>query len=107
MIALEVLLKEVRGLDAAALERWIEARWVLPERVRGTYLFHEVDVARVHLITELTRDLMIDEEALPVVLGLLDQVYALRKRLSSIAQAIDRLPPDLQTTIQQKFKDES
>jgi chaperone modulatory protein CbpM len=107
MIALEALLKQVRGVDAVAIERWIEARWVLPERAGGTYLFHEVDVARVYLIAELTRDLMIDEDALPVVLGLLDQVYTLRKRLAAVAQAIDRLPPDLQTSIHEKFKDES
>src|SRR5579863_4772021 len=107
MIAFEVVLKQIGGLDSATLERWIEARWVLPERAGGSYLFHEVDVARVHLITELTRELMIDEEALPVVLRLLDQVYALRKRLSSVARAIDRLPPDLQTSIQEKLKDDS
>jgi chaperone modulatory protein CbpM len=107
MIAFEALLKQIGGLDSGALERWIEARWVLPERAGGTYLFHEVDVARVHLITELTRDLMIDEEALPVVLGLLDQVYRLRKRLSSVARAIDRLPLDLQTSIHEKLKDDS
>ena len=99
MIAFEAVLGQVRGLDAAVLERWIEARWVLPERAAGGYIFHEIDVARVHLIVELTRDLMIDEEAIPVVLGLLDQVYALRKRLTSLARVIDALPPDLQTRI--------
>ncbi len=105
MIAFEGVIRQVRGLEAAALERWIEARWVLPERVAGAYLFHEVDVARVHLIVELTRDLMIDEEALPVVLNLLDQVYALRQRLSSLARAVDALPPDLQARIRANFKE--
>jgi chaperone modulatory protein CbpM len=105
MIAFEAVLTQIQGLDAFVLERWIEARWVLPERVADTYVFHEIDVARVHLIVELTRDMMIDEEAMPVVLNLLDQVYALRKRLTSLARAIDALPPDLQTRVRASFED--
>lgn len=105
MIAFEAVLRQVRGLDAAVLERWIAARWVLPERAAGGYVFHEIDVARVHLIVELTRDMMIDEETIPVVLGLLDQVYALRKRLTALARAIDALPPDLQARIRASLEE--
>jgi chaperone modulatory protein CbpM len=46
----------------------------------------------VRLIRELRYDLAIDEEAMPVVLQLLDQVYALRRRLRAIATAIDTQP---------------
>ena len=105
MIAFEALLRQIHGLDAVALERWIEARWVLPERVAAGYVFHEVDVARVHLIVELTHEMMIDEEAMPVVLNLLDQVYALRKRLKSVTQAIEALPPEAQAILRVHFKD--
>lgn len=99
MIAFDAVLKEIRGLDARELEDWIEARWVLPERGAGGYLFHEVDVARVHLIVELRRELMIDEDAIPVILNLLDQVYALRSRLKSLAAAIEVLPSELQAEL--------
>jgi chaperone modulatory protein CbpM len=47
----------------------------------------------------------IDEEAMPVVLGLLDQVYALRKRLNSLAEAIENLPPDSQAMLRVHFED--
>ena len=69
------------GLQEAELERWIGERWVRPEPASEGYVFREVDVARVRLIVELRHDLAIDEDALPVVLQLLDQVYALRRRL--------------------------
>jgi chaperone modulatory protein CbpM len=105
VIAFEALLQQIDGLDAAVLERWIEAHWVLPERIAEGYVFHEVDVARVYLIVELTREMMIDEDALPVVLGLLDQVYALRKRLNSLAEAIESLPPDSQAMLRVHFED--
>jgi chaperone modulatory protein CbpM len=105
MIAFEAVLRQVSGLDAAELEQWIEARWVLPERVAGGYVFHEVDVARVHLIVELRHELLIDAESLPVVLNLLDQVYALRNRLKSVAAAIEALPPEVQAALRERLKE--
>ncbi len=105
MMAFDAVLKEVSGLDARELEHWVEARWVLPERGAEGYLFHEIDVARVHLIVELRRDLMIDEDAIPVILGLLDQVYALRSRLKSLADAIKVLPPEIQTELRAHFEE--
>jgi chaperone modulatory protein CbpM len=104
MIAFEAVLREVRGLDAAELERWIAVRWVRPERRGEAFVFHEVDVARIHLIVELRRELMIDDEAMPVVLHLLDQIYALRHRLTTLAQAIDSLPPDIKETLRAHFE---
>jgi chaperone modulatory protein CbpM len=98
MIEFEAVLRLVQ-LQASELEHWIAERWVLPERGAGTYLFHEVDVARVHLIVELRRDLQIDEEAMPVVLNLLDQMYALRRRLKALSAAVDALPEEMQAAV--------
>jgi chaperone modulatory protein CbpM len=53
----------------------------------------------VRLIRELRYDLAIDEEALPVVLQLLDQVYALRRRLRATYQAIETQPPDIRKAL--------
>ena len=50
MIAFEELLDRFVGLDRCELARWVENRWVLPERRNKTWIFHEIDVARVELI---------------------------------------------------------
>ncbi len=92
------------GLEARELEHWIVEQWVLPERAGAGYVFHEVDVARVRLIVEMKRDLALDEEAIPVVLRLLDQVYALRHRLRVLRGAIDALPPELRAAVLAKFE---
>ncbi|HEY3919253.1 MAG TPA: chaperone modulator CbpM [Stellaceae bacterium] len=105
MIAFEAVLREVKGLEATELTQWIEARWVLPEQVASGYIFHEIDVARLHLIVELRHELLIDIEAMPVVLNLLDQVYALRNRLRSVAAAIEALPPETQALLRAKLKE--
>ncbi len=94
MIDIEAVCRLVGDLDPRELERWIEERWVLPESGSSGYLFHEVDVARIRLIIELKRDLAIDEEAMPVLLRLLDQVYALRQRLRVLSSALEALPAE-------------
>lgn len=93
------------GLEVQELERWIVEEWVLPENAGGSYVFHEVDLARVHLILEMKRELAIDDEAMPVVLRLLDQIYALRRRLKAVTAAIDGLPPELRAAVRSRLED--
>jgi len=99
MIALEELVQRLERLDRRELVRWIENRWVLPERRGQTWIFHEVDVARVELILEIRYEFAIDEEALPLVLGLLDQVYDLRRQLRRICDALAVQPRELQDAV--------
>jgi hypothetical protein len=40
MIALEDLLNRLKELDRRELTRWVENRWVLPERRNETLIFH-------------------------------------------------------------------
>ena len=101
MIALEDLLKRLKELDRRELTRWVENRWVLPERRDETWIFHEVDVARIELILEIRHEFAIDEEALPLVLGLLDQVYDLRRQLRRMCDALAAQPPEVQAIIRE------
>lgn len=71
---------------------WIERRWVLPLAQGGEFVFGEADVARVQMIVELHRDLAIDDEAMSVVLDLLDKLYGLRRQMREILSAVDELP---------------
>ena len=90
-------------LQVREVEHWIGESWVRPEPSGGTFVFQEIDVARVRLIVELRRDLEIDEAAMPVVLNLLDQLYALRRRMKAARDAIESLPPDLRAAIAQRL----
>ncbi len=103
MIGLDDVLRVVRGLQEAELRHWIEERWVRPEPASGGYLFREVDIARVQLILELRHDLAIDEEALPVVLHLLDQIYALRRRLRAMGEALDAQPGEVREAVRARL----
>jgi chaperone modulatory protein CbpM len=99
MIFLEDLLCRYAGLDRRELIAWVENRWVLPERHDHTWIFHEVDVARVELILEIRQEFAIEDDALSLVLGLLDQVYDLRRQLGRLCDAVAAQPPEIQTSV--------
>jgi len=87
-------------LDSAELRGWIERRWVRPEGTTvETWVFHEIDLARVRLIYDLRRELDTPEETVPLVLSLLDQVYELRAALKLVGGALGSLPPDVQEAV--------
>jgi chaperone modulatory protein CbpM len=99
MIALEELLDRFAGLNRRELTRWVENRWILPERRGTTWIFHEIDVARVELIIEVRREFAIDDEAVSLMLGLLDQVYDLRRQLGRLCDALAAQPLEIQAAI--------
>jgi chaperone modulatory protein CbpM len=99
MIGFDELLLRLRGLERRELVRWVENRWVLPDEHGDTLVFHEVDVARVELIFEIRRDFAIDDEGMGLVLGLLDQVYGLRRQMRRLCDAVATQPPEVQAAI--------
>lgn len=98
MITIEMIVEQT-SVDRGQIEIWIERHWVRPVRHGENWVFDAADLARVRLIRELTQDLSIDEGAMPVVLSLLDQVYALRGVLKEVGQAIDDLPEPTRSTL--------
>jgi len=90
MITLDLLCARFSRLRVEDLQAWIAEGHVRPERAAGDLVFSDLDVERVRLILELRDDMAVNEEALPVVLSLLDQLYELRRRLRAMG-----VEPDL------------
>jgi chaperone modulatory protein CbpM len=65
-------------LDAEALNAWIEAGWLRPGGNRSSREFSDIDLARARLIGDLRGDLGVNDEAIPIVLDLIDQIHGLR-----------------------------
>ena len=99
MIGVDELTRRVAALDRVELERWIENRWILPDEAGGRWLFHEVDIARVELILEIRSEFAIDDEALSLMLNLLDQLYSLRRQMRRLCDALECQPPEVQDAI--------
>jgi chaperone modulatory protein CbpM len=103
LVTIEQVVAEVE-VTRGEVTAWIEQRWVRPVEEDGRYLFDEADRARIKLIAELRGDLEIGEEAMPLVLRLLDQIYALRRALGELQGAIKDLPADVRAEIEAKLR---
>jgi chaperone modulatory protein CbpM len=99
-MTLDELLLRHAGLERRQLHSWIEEGWVRPERSGESWSFAAVDIARVELILEIRREFAIDDDALPVVLSLIDQLYALRRQMRRLCDALSAQPPEVQAAIQ-------
>ena len=68
------------------LDEWVAAGWLLPDQVDAARRYSEADLARAHLIGDL-RDLGANDEAIPIILDLVDQIYGLRRVLRGLLSA--------------------
>ena len=74
-------------INAKVLDEWVEAGWLIPDQIDTGRRYSEVDLARAHLVRDL-RDLGINDEGIPVILDLIDQIYGLRRMLRGLLSTI-------------------
>ena len=89
----------VAALTTERLRTWVAAGWVRPRSADAGAAFGEVDVARARLLCELLDDLAMPQDAISVVLSLLDQVHGLRRELTTLTLAIERAPEDVRVQL--------
>lgn len=66
-------------IEGEVLEVWLEEGWLAPLEADR---FSDVDLARARLICDLKRGLGVNDEAVPIILHLLDQVHGLRRMIA-------------------------
>ena len=93
MIGIDVVIAQISGLQRQDLERWISYEWVRPDKSASGYAFREIDVARARLILEMRDEMEVNEDVLPVVLSLLDQLYDLRRQMRDLNNAFMQVVP--------------
>jgi chaperone modulatory protein CbpM len=95
------------GVTVEDLTGWVERRWVLPVRSGKDFAFDDADRARIRMILDFHRDLAIDDEAMPVVLDLLDRLHAARAQLRVLLQGVAELPEPAQSAILRRMQGET
>lgn len=76
------------GFEEGVLLSFIEREWLSPEALPLTeaeWELDEEDLARARLIIELREDLGVNDEAIPIILHLLDQLHSFRQLLKRAA----------------------
>jgi chaperone modulatory protein CbpM len=98
------VLASVQRLSVRRLRMWVRHGWIQPQSDDGRTIYSEVDVARICLLCELREDLSIDEEALSLIVPLIDQIHGLRRELRILGRAVESQPKPVQDQIKQAFQ---
>jgi chaperone modulatory protein CbpM len=86
-------------LRETELQAWVARGWVRPEGTDPDWIFADIDIARVRLIHDFRHTMDVQEETIPLVLSLLDQVYTLRSQMRAVARAVETQPEPVRTAI--------
>src|SRR5262249_11436549 len=81
-------------IEAEVLDAWVAEGWLLPDTHADQPTFGEADIARVHLIKDLRTELGVNDEAVGVILDLIDQLHGVRNRLKRLLAALAEEPEE-------------
>ncbi len=91
----EQAIEAVALLTRHRLTTFIEAEIVMPLCTDEGMVFRQVDIARMELLCELTEEFSLDEDALVIVISLIDQLHAARDELRRVLQAVEAEPEEV------------
>lgn len=93
----------VERLTARRLQVFIEVGCIVPAEIGGERVFGEADLARLELLCELAEDFGLDEDALALVMSLIDQLHGLRHEMRALLQAISEEPEEARARIRAAY----
>lgn len=98
------VVETVGAVSVTELRIWVSEGWVRPHAGAAGHEYDEVDLARVRLVCDLRETLGLEEEALPLVLSLIDQLHGLRGELQTIAGVIDEQPEEIRDILRAAYE---
>jgi chaperone modulatory protein CbpM len=93
----------VTRVSVERITRWTATGWVRPARAEGRWVFTERDVARVELVRHLVEELELDEEQVPPVLSLIDQLHGVRSCLGELLAALEAEPEEVRARVRARL----
>lgn len=99
----EELVAEIPGLTLARLRRLEASEVVMPVLMGEGFAYRAVDRARLELACHLGDVFDLDEDALGLVLDLVDRMHGLRAELEALVQAVQDQPDPVRREIGRAF----
>jgi chaperone modulatory protein CbpM len=84
---------KLQRVKVTRLRVWVRQGWIRPA-AEPPHGFSEADLARAALIRDLEDTLGFDEDQVPVLLNLIDQIHGLRAELRTALTALEAVPAD-------------
>ncbi len=95
----QMVLNEIRRLTRRELRLWMQEGWVRPAVGQSGPLFDEIDVARLRLLCDLRKEMALPQDAVPVVLTLIDRLHQTRRDLRLLMDALGDQPEDVRRAV--------
>ncbi|MCF3594991.1 hypothetical protein LZG00_13370 [Rhodobacteraceae bacterium LMO-12] len=89
----------VTRLTRSQLVTFVEARIVTPVYSDRGPVYRRLDLARMELLCDLTEQFDLDEDALGVLISLVDQLHGVRAELRALVDAIANEPLEVRQRI--------
>ena len=101
----EQVIETVSSLTAERLSHFERLRIIAPVNTPDGPRYHTLDVRRITLLCELTDDFEVNEDALVIIMSLLDQLHSAHSKLEQVVQAIVAEPTDIKLRLSQRLHD--
>lgn len=100
----EQVIKYVASLTAERLSHFERLRIVTPITTPDGPRYRHLDVRRVALLCELTDDFEVNEDALVIIMSLLDQLHGAHNKLEQVAKAIDEETSETKRRLSERLR---
>ncbi|MEH6391154.1 MAG: hypothetical protein V7763_05815 [Sulfitobacter sp.] len=101
--ALEEMIDRIGPLTPERLRHFESLRIITPVTTQRGPRYRTVDIRRITLLCELTDDFEVNEDALVIIMSLLDQLHGAHCRLDRIVQAICAEPAETKLRLSQRL----
>lgn len=99
----EQVVLAVHRLTVRRLRGLVRAECVCPTETPDGPAFTEADLARLELLCDLAEGFDLDEDALGVVVSLIDQLHGVRRELRALALALSEEPPEVRERVRAAY----
>ena len=99
----EQVIEKIASLTSERLGYFESLRIVTPVSTPEGARYNTLDVRRITLLCELTDDFEVNEDALVIIMSLLDQLHGARTRLDQVVEAIGAEPSDVKLRLSQRL----
>ncbi len=100
----EETLAAVGRLDRVRLGRFVRAEVIRPADAGGRVVFRQVDIARIELLCDLCDDFELDDDALGIIMELVDQLHGTRCDLVALMRALGDETEEVRTRIVERLR---
>ena len=98
------IVRRAERITRRRLRLWVRRGWVVPQQSSAGPRFDGADLARLSLICELKDEINLSDDAVGVVLSLIDQLHSVRHEFTALGRAVEAQPEDVRRAVHSAYR---